>query len=126
MYEEQVPIPPLAMVDDLLVIALCNSTHSLNASIKTDTFIQRKKLEGQVGDGKCQWVHHGKGDCPATYKMNGESITKADSYKYLGDYIDNLVRTLYEKKWKNGHVIQQQHLYHATYKTFKNISSNDN
>ena len=102
MYNEEIPIPPLAMVDDILVAALCNSIHSLNASIKTDTFIQRKKLEGQVGDGKCQWVHHGKGDCKASYMMNGDYITEAKTYKYLGDQVANKWNILYEKRWEKA------------------------
>ena len=102
MYNEEVPIPPLAMVDDILVAALCNSVHSLNASIKTDTFIQRKKLEGQIGDGKCQWVHHGKSGCRASYKMKGENITEAKMYKYLGDQVANKWNILYEKRWEKA------------------------
>ena len=57
MYREKIPIPALAMVDDIASVAQCNSITALNCNIKTDTFIQRKKMECQVGDGKCQWVH---------------------------------------------------------------------
>ena len=72
MYKGRVPIPPLAMVDDIASIAKCNSTESLKTSIKTDTFIQRKKLEGQTGEGKCQWVHIGGGTCESCYCVNGD------------------------------------------------------
>ena len=102
MYNGIVPIPALAMVDDIAVIAECNSTHGLNCNIKTDTFIQRKKLEGQVGDGKCQWVHIGPGECTASYKMNDEEITEANSYKHLGDYVADNLETLYIKRWEKA------------------------
>ena len=102
MYKGRVPIPPLAMVDDIASIAKCNSTESLKTSIKTDTFIQRKKLEGQTGEGKCQWVHIGGGSCGSSYCVNGKHISKADSYKYLGDYIADLWETLYTKRWEKA------------------------
>ena len=102
MYNDEIPIPALAMVDDIAVIAECNSIHGLSCNIKTDTFIQRKKLEGQVGDGKCQWVHIGPGECTASYKMDNEAITEANSYKHLGDYIANKLETLYTKRWEKA------------------------
>ena len=102
MYKGRVPIPPLAMVDDIASIAKCNSTESLKTSIKTDTFIQRKKLEGQTGEGKCQWVHIGGGTCESCYCVNGEQISKADSYKYLGDHVADLWETLYSKRWEKA------------------------
>ena len=77
---------------------MCNSIHGLRCNVKTDAFIQRKKLEGQVGDGKCQWVHIGPEECTATYKMHNEAITEANSYKHLGDYIANNIETLYTKR----------------------------
>ena len=60
MYRGQVPIPPLAMVDDVVAVNECKSTEALSSNIKTDTFIQRKKLESQVSDSKCHWVHSGR------------------------------------------------------------------
>ena len=102
MYNHKVPIPALAMVDDIAVIAECDSTHGLNSNIKTDTFIQRKKLEGQVGDGKCQWVHIGFKECTACYKMNGKEISMAQSYKHLGDFVSDCLETLYVKRWEKA------------------------
>ena len=58
-----IPIPPLAMVDDIANISICNSVEGLITNIKCDEFIQRKKLESQVGEGKCQWIHIGKTLC---------------------------------------------------------------
>ena len=98
MYREKIPIPALAMVDDIIVVAECNSTASLTCNIKTDTFIQCKKLESQAGAGKCQWVHIGTGCCPSSYTANGVQITPANSYKYLGDYVADGCETLYTKR----------------------------
>ena len=81
MYKDKIPIPALAMVDDIVMIARCNSADALAANIKTDSFIQRKKLEGQTGEGKCQWIHYGKGNCNSCYSINGKRITRADVYK---------------------------------------------
>ena len=39
MYAEKIPIPPLAMVDDIAILAICNSISALESSIKTDAFI---------------------------------------------------------------------------------------
>ena len=98
LYRGKIPIPPLAMVDDIAAITTCSSTESLDMNIKTDCFIQRKKLEGQTGDGKCQWIHVGKKQCRSKYQINGKNITQADKYKYLGDYAANGLDTLYKKR----------------------------
>ena len=98
MYQNRLPIPPLAMVDDVANVNICNSTEALCSNIKTDTFIQRKKLEGQVGDGKCQWVHSGEGECCSSYSANGNEMTQADSYKYLGDHVSDGWDILYDKR----------------------------
>ena len=98
MYRKKVPIPGLAMVDDIATMAICNSMNSLNANIVTDTFIQRKKLEGQTGSGKCQWIHAGPGECRSKYQICGEDISKADSYKYLGDQVSNGLEILYNER----------------------------
>ena len=92
MYKGQVPIPPLAMVDDVVSANLCNSTDALTCNIKTDTFIQRKKMESQVGEGKCQWVHRGEGECKSTYHI-------PQTYKYLGDHVSDGWEPLYNKRW---------------------------
>ena len=89
MYRDKIPIPALAMVDDIVMIARCNSADALTANIKTDSFIQRKKLEGQTGEGKCQWIHYGKGNCNSCYSINGKRITRADVYKYMGDHMSD-------------------------------------
>ena len=102
MYRNKVPVPALAMVDDIASIAVCNSTEALTCNIKTDSFIQRKKLEGQVGDGKCQWVHAGPGTCRSTYYTDGKPISQAAAYKYLGDFVSNGWKALYTKRWEKA------------------------
>ena len=102
LYDDKVPIPALAMVDDIASIAECNSAQSLTTNIKTDTFIQRKKLEGQTGAGKCQWVHVGPDECRSRYKMNGETISQAETYKYLGDQVADDWEILYNKRWEKA------------------------
>ena len=93
-----IPIPALAMVDDIVSIAKCNSVEGVLSNIKTDEFIKRKKLESQVGEGKCQWVHIGKKTCNSSYVANGSFITQAQCYKYLGDHVSDGWETLYKKR----------------------------
>ena len=102
MYAERIPIPPLAMVDDIAILAICNSLTALESSVKTDTFIQRKKLEGQTGEGKCQWVHKGSKDCRSKYIVNNQEITQAEAYKYLGDQVADKWEPLYTKRMEKA------------------------
>ena len=94
MYNDKIPVPALAMVDDVVNTTVCNTTKALETNIKTDTFIQRKKLEGQTGEGKCQWVHIGNSPCPSTYKMNETPISQAKYYKYLSDHVSACIRRI--------------------------------
>ena len=103
MYRGRVAIPALAMVDDVASIAKCNSVDALTANIVTDSFIRRKKLEGQTGSGKCQWVHTGKEKCRSKYSIGNKEITQADSYKYLGDVVSDGWDTLYKKRTEKAH-----------------------
>ena len=103
MYRGKVPIPALAMVDDIASIALCNSIGAITRNVKTDSFIQRKKLESQIGDGKCQWVHIGSDICRSEYSMEGNNITQAPHYKYLGDCVANKWKILYSKRLDKAH-----------------------
>ena len=98
MYRGKIPIPALAMVDDIASINVCRSVEALDTNIKTDSFIQRKKLEGQTGAGKCQWIHAGSDECRNCYSINGKQITRADSYKYLGDHVSDGWDCLYQKR----------------------------
>ena len=102
MYSNTVAIPALAMVDDLITIAICNSVEGLKNNVKTDEFVKSKKLEGQVGEGKCQWIHIGKSKCKAAYVVNKCNITKCDNYKYLGDSVSDGFDCLYRKRYEKS------------------------
>ena len=67
-------------------------------NIQTDEFIKMKKLEGQVGDGKCQWLHVGNKECSSSYIINGANTTRCDIYKYLGDHVSDGWDPLYKKR----------------------------
>ena len=98
MYSNSVAIPALAMVDDLLSISLCDSPEGITNNVKTDEFIKSKKLEGQVGEGKCQWIHVGNCKCTSVYVINGSNITQCPNYKYLGDHVSDGWDSLYKKR----------------------------
>ena len=98
MYRGRIPIPALAMVDDVVSIALCDSVESIEQNVKTDEFIKRKKLESQVGEGKCQWLHRGRNPCRSSYMANGAVLSQCDGYKYLGDHCSDGFDLLYKKR----------------------------
>ena len=98
MYNGKIPIPALAMVDDIASVTLCKSVEALETNVKTDSFIQRKKLEGQTGAGKCQWIHSGPATCTNKFSINGQTITRAESYKYLGDHVSDKWDCLFQKR----------------------------
>ena len=44
LYADKVPIPALAMVDDVVSVAVCNSVEALENNVTTDEFIKSKKM----------------------------------------------------------------------------------
>ena len=98
MYADKVPIPALAMVDDVVTIAECNSVEGIKSNVLTDEFIKSKKMESQVGEGKCQWVHCGQNECLSSYIANGSPISQSQKYKYLGDIVSDEWDNLYKKR----------------------------
>ena len=99
MYGNRIPIPTLAMVDDLVSICICCATQSVEKNVKTDEFVKSKKLESQVGDGKCQWMHVGKEECPNSYyTANKKELSQCYIYKYLGDNVSDGWEPLYNKR----------------------------
>ena len=98
LYADKVPIPALAMVDDVATVAICNSVEALESNITTDEFIKSKKMESQVGEGKCQWVHCGCTPCQSSYKANESELTQCLMYKYLGDIVSDEWDNLYRKR----------------------------
>ena len=97
MYGGIIPVPALAMVDDILNVALCDSVDGINKNVKTDEFIKSKKLESQVGEGKCQWIHVGKETCESEYVANNNKLTQCETYKYLADGWEPLYKKRQEK-----------------------------
>ena len=98
MYGGMIPIPALAMVDDIFNVALCNSVDGIKKNVKTDEFVKSKKLESQVGDGKCQWIHIGKDLCNSVYMASNQKLTQCEKYKYLGDHVADGWEPLYKKR----------------------------
>ena len=82
MYLDKIPIPPLAMVDDIVSITKCCNTEAIEMNTKTDEFIRTKKLEGQTGSGKCQWIHIGKEKCCNSYTIGRTPLDQAKNYRY--------------------------------------------
>ena len=91
----EVPIPPLAMVDDIVTISHCDTHDSIKINVETDSFVKANKLECQVAKGKCQWVHIGPDICTSKYVVINKELQKAETYKYLGDEISNNFEKLY-------------------------------
>ena len=56
-YKDEVPVPPLAMVDDLLIVTECGYKSSM-ANLYINTKTNLKKL--QFGTDKCHKMHVGK------------------------------------------------------------------
>ena len=103
MYCGKVPVPALAMVDDVVNVTVCNTIDSIQSNVQTDEFVKKKKLESQVGEGKCQWIHVGKDKCTNTYTANGATLTECSVYKYLGDHVaDDGFDTLYKKRYERA------------------------
>ena len=98
MYGGILSIPALAMVDDIMNVSLCDSVDGIDKNVKTDEFIKSKKLECQVGEGKCQWVHVGGESCDSVYLANEKQLTRCKIYKYLGDNIADGWEPLYKKR----------------------------
>ena len=86
-YRGTVEVPPLEMVDDVVIASECGSTTS-TSNAHMNSFIERKKL--QLSKDKCARIHIGAknkcGDC-ATIFVHDEEMKSSEKEKYLGDYI---------------------------------------
>ncbi len=95
-YKGLVKVPPLAMIDDILAVALCGMK-----SFAVNTFINTKIEIKKLGFSrpKCKHMHVGA-DCPfcPTLEVHGEVIDKSAHEKYLGDTVAD---TLPECNTKN-------------------------
>jgi hypothetical protein len=85
-YKEELGIPPLGMVDDMLAVSSCGSESvAMNAYLKQKTNIKRL----QYGLDKCHHLHVGKDDslCPEFF-IDELKLVKKDELK---NGIDNLI-----------------------------------
>ena len=84
-YKGVVKVPPLAMIDDILAVALCGMK-----SVATNTFINTKIEIKKLlfSTPKCGHIHVGKCNpfCP-DLEVHGETVSKSKEEKYLGDIV---------------------------------------
>ena len=100
-YKNEIPIPMLSMVDDVLNIAVCGIK-----SVETNAFVnahfEMKNLE--LNSKKCHNIHIGKNpNSCVTLKAHNEIILNTDKEKYVGDTIskENFGDTISQRKFKN-------------------------
>ena len=90
-YRNEVAIPPLAMVDDLLTVSNCGH-ESLDTNIRINTEIEMKNLRLHTATdkkkSKCQTIHVGKVCHPCRIlKVHGHAMESVKSDSYLGDIL---------------------------------------
>ena len=107
-YKDEVDIPCLGMVDDLLCIKKCNEK-STNINAAVNAFIESKKLT--LSSSKCHRIHFEKRskktkECPEL-KVHDDNMETSIKSKYLGDIIDNsgTIRAYIDDKRAKGFAI---------------------
>ena len=106
-YKNQVDIPSLGMVDDIMSIQKC-SMDAVKTNAVINAFIESKKLT--LSHNKCHRIHVGKKstnhDCP-DLKVHDLDMKNSDREKYLGDLVDKSgkVRATIEERQKKGYAI---------------------
>ena len=107
-YKNEVGIPTLGMVDDILSITKC-STDAVKTNGVINGFIESKKLT--LSHSKCHRIHISKNpkknkECK-DLKVHGEKMSNSDKEKYLGDIIDKTgkCRATIEERQKKGYGI---------------------
>ena len=106
-YKNEVSIPSLWMVDDILSIHKC-STDTVRINAVINAFIETKKLT--LSKSKCNRIHISKNpnrienDCP-DIKVHDAPMTNSDREKYLGDILDKTgkIRATIEDRQKKGY-----------------------
>ena len=86
-YNKEVPIPPLGMIDDVLVVAECG-TKSVKTNAIINSFIESKKLK--MSANKCHKIHVGSQNpfCPSL-KIEEKRMEKVEEETYLGDKVSS-------------------------------------
>ena len=85
-YRGDVDVPPLQMVDDVIMASKCgNQVVTSNSAVST--FIKLKKLK--LSETKCARIHVSKSKCEECPKIlvNEKDIKESPKEKYLGDYL---------------------------------------
>ena len=85
LYKKTVQIPPLGMIDDLLVMNVCGSPGIVSNSV-VNSFIESKRLN--FSEKKCAKIHIGEssGICP-DLQVHENKMLNAEKQKYVGDII---------------------------------------
>ena len=83
-YKNEVEVPPLCMVDDILGVQKCKDAKNINKAI--NTFIEMKKL--RFSSKKCNRIHVGKTkQVCQDLEIHEMKMRNSEKEKYLGDYI---------------------------------------
>ena len=87
LYKDTVQVPPLGMIDDLLVMDLCSSSGIITNSV-VNSFVESKRLS--FGIKKCHKMHVGPPSavCPPM-KVHGQVMEESKREKYVGDIISH-------------------------------------
>lgn len=103
LYEGQVEVPPLEMVDDIHVPTKCN-LDSIVANAQVNSFIESKK-KLKLSSKKCHKVHVGKkGENCSSLNVHSEKMEPSNHEKYLGDILtnDGKIQKQVEDRISNG------------------------
>ena len=93
-YKGIVPVPPLAMVDDIATITICGNSIDIDA--ECDIFAKTKKIAFKPA--KCHTIHIGKGSCESRHVVANKILESEDEATYLADNIGNNVDTLFKSR----------------------------
>ena len=108
-YRNKVPVPPLQMVDDVIMPNKCGNNVIVN-NTTVNTFTKLKKLS--LSEAKCSRLHIGKFKCDQCPKIqvNGANIKETQKEKYLGDFITNNANpkaTIQDRKRKGYGILSE-------------------
>ena len=106
-YRNNVFVPPLEMVDDVICASKCGS-QVVSSNSAVTTFVKLKKLD--LGEKKCARLHIGGKEaqnCPQIF-VNGKPINESEKEKYLGDYLTkyaNPKATIQDRQQKGNGIL---------------------
>ena len=108
LYKGKEPVPPLEMVDDILVPTKCGQD-SLKLNAKVNTFIESKKLNLSLK--KCNKMHLGKSKTTCNQlKVHDQNMGESVQEKYLGDILMNtgkIDKTIEDRRAKGFGIVSQ-------------------